>query len=96
MDAERNLRVLNLIRAEFTEMPGLTLKTEQVQRLCGVERGTCDEVLRRLVDLGFLALRSDGSYARSKNADIARLRPTKAHLPDEWTRRTGRALRIPA
>src|SRR5256885_16506125 len=30
--------VLERIRAEYLEMPGLSLKADQVQRLCGVER----------------------------------------------------------
>lgn len=30
--------LLNRIRAEYLEMPGLCLKLEQAQRLCGVER----------------------------------------------------------
>jgi hypothetical protein len=30
--------VRDRLRAEFLEMPGLRLKSEQVQRLCGVER----------------------------------------------------------
>jgi uncharacterized coiled-coil protein SlyX len=32
---------LNRLRAEFLEMPGMHLRPEQVQRLCGVERGLC-------------------------------------------------------
>jgi hypothetical protein len=35
--------VLNRLRAEFLEMPGLRLKSEQVQRLCGVERMICQQ-----------------------------------------------------
>jgi len=39
---------LNRLRAEFLEMPGLCLKPEQVQRLCGVERTMCQMVLDAL------------------------------------------------
>lgn len=56
--------VLERIRAEYLEMPGMTLKLEQVQRLCGVERSVCKIVLDTLVETKFLCLKSDGSYAR--------------------------------
>ena len=43
-------RLLERIRAEYLEMPGLCLTSEQVQRLCGVERTICQLVLDSLVD----------------------------------------------
>ena len=46
--------VLNRLRAEFLEMPGLRLKFDQVQRLCGVERTICQMVLDLLVDEEFI------------------------------------------
>ena len=52
------------VRAEFWEMPGLRLKAEQVQRLCGVEATICQVVLNELVDARFLCLKEDGHYAR--------------------------------
>ena len=55
---------LNRLRGEFLEMPGLRLKSEQVQRLCGVERTICQRVLDSLVDENFLCVKSDGHYAR--------------------------------
>jgi len=55
---------LERIRAEYLEMPGLRLKSGQVQRLCGVERELCKHILDALVELKFLCLRSDGTYAR--------------------------------
>jgi len=75
-----NLHALNLIRSEYLEMPGLALKPEQVQRLCGVDRAACEIVLATLVDAGFLAARVDGSYARAKDSEVSRLRPAKANL----------------
>jgi hypothetical protein len=72
--------VLQRIRAEYLEMPGLTLKPEQVQRLCGVDRSLCEAVLETLVETGFLSMRSDGAYARYTNTDISRARPAKASL----------------
>ena len=60
----RTMRVLERIRAEFLEMPGLRLKPEQVQRLCGVEQNVCKHVLDSLVDHEFLCVKPDGAYAR--------------------------------
>ena len=54
--------VLARLRAEYMEMPGLRLKTEQVQRLCGIERVMCQSVLNSLVDGKFLCVKADGKY----------------------------------
>ena len=71
--------ILQRIRVEYLEMPGLTLKPEQVQRLCGVDRTVCDAALSMLVDSGFLSMRPDGGYGRF-STDIVRARPAKASL----------------
>jgi hypothetical protein len=57
-------QLLERIRAEYLEMPGLRLRAEQVQRLCGVERTMCRILLDALVETNFLWMKSDGSYAR--------------------------------
>ena len=57
-------QVLQRIRAEYLEMPGMRLKPEQVQRLCGIERSICEVVLDSLVEAKFLCVKSDGCYAR--------------------------------
>ncbi len=57
-------RILERIRGEFLEMPGLRLKLEQVQRLCGVEQTVCKRVLDSLVEGEFLCVKPDGAYAR--------------------------------
>jgi hypothetical protein len=72
-------QLVQRIRAEYLEMPGLTLRPEQVQRLCGVERALCESVLEALVESGFLSRRADGAYAR-QNPDISRARQAKASL----------------
>ena len=72
--------VLNRLRAEFLEMPGLRLKTEQVQRLCGVERTICQLVLDSLVDATFLCVKSDGHYARLTDGETSRPRGGNADL----------------
>jgi len=61
--------LLNRIRAEFLEMPGLRLTLPQTQRLCGADRASCEAVLHALVDEHFLALRH-GSYARPTDASV--------------------------
>ena len=53
-------RLLERIRAEYLEMPGLCLKREQMQRLCGMERTLCEGVLESLVDAKFLCVKADG------------------------------------
>ena len=70
--------ILQRIRSEYLEMPGLTLRPEQVQRLCGVDSADCQSVLEALVESGFLSKRSDGAYARDRNPDISRARQAKA------------------
>jgi len=70
--------VIQRIRAEFLEMPGLSLKPEQVQRLCGVDGALCESALEALVETGFLSRRADGAYGRDRNPEISRARPAKA------------------
>lgn len=72
--------IVQRIRAEYIEMPGLTLRPEQVQRLCGVDSALCESVLEALVESGFLSRRADGAYARFRNPDISRARQVKAGL----------------
>jgi hypothetical protein len=64
-------------------MPGLTLKSAQVQRLCGIDDTACKVVLEALVDAGFLMLRDDGSYLRSRGVDSIRPDPAKASLESD-------------
>ena len=73
-------QAIQRIRAEYLEMPGLSLRPEQVQRLCGVDSALCEAVLKSLVESGFLARRADGAYGRFRNLDIARARQAKAGL----------------
>src|SRR5436309_14574577 len=62
------------LRAEFIEMPGLRLRAEQVQRLCGVERILCQTVLNELVSANFLLLKADGHYERFSAGEGSRIR----------------------
>lgn len=54
--------MLRRIRGEFLEMPGLCLTAPQAQRLWGLDRGMCDQLLRELVTTGFLSITRDGAF----------------------------------
>jgi hypothetical protein len=71
-------QVRERIRAEFLEMPGMKLRLEQVQRLCGVERSMCGAALDSLVDAKFLCVKSDGCYTRSADGRVPGLRASRA------------------
>ena len=72
--------ILNRLRAEYLEMPGLQLTAEQVQRLCGIEPKLCQSALVALVDAKFLCVTSGGRYARLTDGEIRRPHPAKANL----------------
>lgn len=81
MSTSPNQEVLERLRAEYLEMPGLRLKLEQAQRLCGVERALCQRVLDTLVDMKFLCVKPNGAYARvADGADHPHPQPAKADL----------------
>jgi hypothetical protein len=61
--AARVSDLVGLIRSEYEEMPGLCLTRAQVQRLWLLEPAACDNVLRALVDAGYLRL-TPGGYVR--------------------------------
>jgi hypothetical protein len=69
--------VIDRIRAEYMEMPGLRLRAEQVQRLCGIEEKVCRVVLDSLVNARFLSVNPDGRYGRSTDGDAAGVRAAR-------------------
>ena len=73
-------RVLDRLRAEYLEMPGMKLRIEQVQRLCGVEQTMCKLVLDALVKASFLCLKPDGTYMRLTEGSSPRPRQVKSVL----------------
>jgi hypothetical protein len=77
--------VLARLRAEYLEMPGLRLKAEQVQRLCGIESRVSQSVLEALVDAKFLCVTSGGHYARLTDGAIPCPQSAKAD-PSAGTR----------
>jgi hypothetical protein len=50
------------VRAEYREMPGLSLTATQVSRLCGIHLTLCERVLQQLVLSGVLYRSSAGAY----------------------------------
>ncbi len=56
-------QLVNRVRGEYLEMPGLTLTLAQAQRLWGMDATQCNGVLAALVDAGFLQ-RSPRGYIR--------------------------------
>ena len=72
--------VVNRLRAEFLEMPGLRLTSDQVQRLCGVEKTLCQLGLDSLVETKFLYMKSDGVYARTSEGEVSRPRMARPVL----------------
>jgi hypothetical protein len=57
--------IVRRVQAEYLEMPGLRLSSAQAQRLWGLDRPTCEQLLFELTDAHFLVRTSDGSFVRS-------------------------------
>jgi len=56
------VRLLDLVRGEFLEMPGLCLTKKQAQRLWAIDADTCEAVLGALEGSQFLRHTRDGEY----------------------------------
>ena len=57
-------QLLNRIRGEYLEMPGLRLNIKQAQRLWSLDEPTCTQLLESLAQAGFLAKRGQDIYVR--------------------------------
>jgi hypothetical protein len=57
--------VVQRVRAEFLEMPDLTLTISQAQRLLGLEEELCRRVIAALIGTDFLRCGPDGTIARA-------------------------------
>ena len=57
--------LLNRVRGEFHEMPGLRLSFDQAVRLWALDRRTCEVVLARLVSVGYLTRDDRGHYRKA-------------------------------
>jgi len=71
--------MLRRISGEYLEMPGLRLTCEQAQRLWGLDRDTCCELLAELVAARFLARTSSGQYMRLADGPMSMPRSRMAH-----------------
>ncbi len=80
VDARLDQQVIERIRAEYLEMPGMKLTAGQMRRLCGIDETMCTAVLDSLVKANFLCLTSDGTYVRPTEGRSLRARPVKAPL----------------
>lgn len=56
--------MLQRIRGEFADFPGLRLTPQQAARLWGLDAATCQSLLEALVDSRFLYRTSTGLYRR--------------------------------
>jgi hypothetical protein len=56
-----------VVRAEYSESPGLSLTAAQVQRLWGLDAACCAEILGILVTHGFLHRTHKGTFVRTEN-----------------------------
>jgi hypothetical protein len=72
------------IKSEFLEMPGLRLTRPQAKRLWGLDDDSCSAALALLVDAQFLFETRDGAFMRIEHAQAkaslisARARPAVA------------------
>ena len=55
--------LLDRIKVEYCEMPGLCLTPAQAARLWHVDTALASAALRRLAETGYLRRRFDGAYA---------------------------------
>jgi hypothetical protein len=58
--------ILQRVRAEFLEMPGLRLTRAQARRLWAVDETLCDAILAALVDARFLIQSGNVAFMRSE------------------------------
>jgi hypothetical protein len=54
-----------LIRAEYLEMPGLTLTKQQMERMWSLDPLRCEAMLSAFVDTKFLRRLGTGAYVRA-------------------------------
>jgi hypothetical protein len=59
-----DVRVLERIRAEYEESPGLSLTERQARRLWGLDEKTCSTLLKELVEEHYLQRTAAETYIR--------------------------------
>ncbi len=68
--------VARAIRAEYLELPGLSLTRAQVQRLYSIDGTISEAILAALVDLNFLVRTEAGRYVRAERNEAGAGRRT--------------------
>jgi hypothetical protein len=58
---------IDLVKAEYLEMPGLHLTKPQIQRMWSLDDHTCDLLLDALVTDGFLTRTDRNAYALARH-----------------------------
>jgi DNA-binding IclR family transcriptional regulator len=59
------VNLVQRIREEFEEAPGLRLTVREAARFWGLDEKTCGHVLHQLFAVGFLARGGDGRYRQT-------------------------------
>jgi hypothetical protein len=75
--------LLERIRSEYLEMPGLAVTFVQAQRLFGLEWTLCKMVFDALVDQQFLRLSERGTYVRASDGGVLPVASSKTRLLPE-------------
>ena len=57
---------LQIVKAEYREVPGLQLTQRQVQRMWSLDETLCSAVLSALTEARFLRLTPNGHYVRGE------------------------------
>ena len=63
-DGDARMRLLQRVKSEFSEMPGLRLTREQATRLWSLPAEVCDRLFTELERGGYLRRLDDGAYGR--------------------------------
>ena len=63
--ADVSTAMLERVRGEFLEMPGLRLTRAQARRLWALDEATCDAILSALVDTRFLVHSGNVAFMRA-------------------------------
>ena len=58
--------LIQRVRAEYLEMPGLHLTDAQARRLWALDKSICQRLLHSLLDAQFLTRTPDGRYCRAR------------------------------
>lgn len=89
--------LLDRLRGEYLEMPGLRLTLVQARRLWGIDAQSCRAMLDRLVAERFLCVKADGSYARPSDGAASWLSPrANGHVDGPDIGRSGDGTRVVA